>query len=114
MAFKDGLKKEIFYLLVVKNKPLEKLWTDMSNMKKLVFIMKDGSYQIKNSKQDNYQDKIDEGNNDPNVKVILTAGNSFDGYQQLYDKVKQASISDVLKNHKKYWKYKMDNKLFSC
>ena len=30
-----------------KNKALEKLWTDMSHMKKYVFIMKDGSYQIK-------------------------------------------------------------------
>ena len=96
----------------------------MSNMKKLVFIMKDGSHQIKTSKQDrpggillagrHYQDKIDEGNNDPNVKVILTAGNSFDGYQQLYDKVKQSSVSDVLKNYKKYWKYKMDDKLYTC
>jgi len=95
-----------------KNKPLEKLWTDMSNMKKLVFIMKDGSHQIKTSKQD--EDQIDKGNNDPNVKVILTAGNSFDGYQQLYDRVKQSSVSDVLKNYKKYWKYKMDDKLYTC
>ena len=30
-----------------KNKALEKLWTDMSNMKKYVYIMKVGSYKIK-------------------------------------------------------------------
>ena len=97
-----------------KNKSLEKLWTDMSNMKKLVFIMKDGSHQIKSIQKDKYQDHIDKGNNDPNVKAILTAGNSFDGYQQLYDKVKQSSIPGVLKNYKKYWKYKMDDKLYTC
>ena len=97
-----------------KNKPLEKLWADMSNMKKLVFIMKDGSYQIKNIQRNQYQDQIDKGNNDSNVKVILTAGNSFDGYQQLYDRVKQSSIPSVLKDYKKYWKYKMDDKLYTC
>ena len=120
MGFDAFIYKELYFeegkpqTKYIWNKPLEKLWTDMSNMKKLVFIMKDGSHQIKTSKQDNYQDKIDEGNNDPNVKVILTAGNSFDGYQQLYDKVKQASISSVLKDYNKYWKYKMDDKLFTC
>ena len=97
-----------------KNKPLEKLWTDMSNMKKLVFVFKDGSYRIHKIKRDDYEEKIEAGNNDPNVKAILTAGNSFDGYQQLYDRVKQSSVSDVLKNYKKYWKYKMDNKLLTC
>ena len=75
----------------------------------------DGSYyRIHKIKRNNYQDKIDEGNNTTSVKAILTAGNSFDGYQQLYDKVKQSSIPDVLKNYKKYWKYKMDNKLYTC
>ena len=63
------------------------------------------SNQIKNIQRNQYQDKIDEGNNDPNVKVILTAGNSFDGYQQLYDRVKHSSIPDVLKNYKKYLLY---------
>lgn len=102
-----------------KNKPLEKLWTDMSNMKKLVFIMRykqlDASYyRIHKIKRDDYEKKIEEGNNDPNVKAILTAGNSFDGYQQLYDRVKQSSVDQVLKDYKKYWKYKMDGKLLTC
>ena len=102
-----------------KNKELEKLWTDMSNMTKLVFIMKtqqlDGSYyKIHKIKRTNYQDKIDEGNNTSSVKAILTAGNSFDGYQQLYDKVKDKSVRDVLKYYKKYWKYNLGDKLFTC
>ena len=97
-----------------KNKPLEKLWTDMSNMKKLVFVFKDGSYKIHKIKRDDYEKKIEEGNNDPNVKAILTAGNSFDGYQQLYDRVKQSSVDQVLKDYKKYWKYKMGGKLLTC
>jgi len=102
-----------------KNKPLEKLWTDMSNMGTLVFILKKGKHKIQHvhffpEGGEAYEKKIEEGNNDPNVKAILTAGNSFDGYQQLYDRVKQSSVDQVLKDYKKYWKYKMDNKLLTC
>ena len=102
-----------------KNKPLEKLWTDMSNMGTLVFILKKGKHKIQQvhffpEGGEAYEEKIEEGNNDPNVKAILTAGNSFDGYQQLYDRVKQSSVDQVLKDYKKYWKYKMDGKLLTC
>jgi len=102
-----------------KNKPLEKLWTDMSNMKKLVFIMKykqlDGSYyKIHKIKPSEYQDRIDKAVEDDSVKVILTAGNSFDGYQQLYDDVGKSSVEQVLKNYKKYWRFRMDDKLYTC
>jgi hypothetical protein len=85
----------------------------MSNMRKLVFIMKDG-YQIKSIKPSDYQDIIDKANEDDSVKVILTAGNSYDGYQQLYDDAGISSVSNVLKNYKNFWKHKMDNKLYTC
>ena len=109
-----------------KNKPLEKLWTDMSNMKKYIFIMKDGSYQIKSLKP-SYKGQrgsefhrkyclpmIEEANNDDSVKMILTAGNSFDGYRQLYEMVGNSSVDQVLKDYKKYWKYQIDRKLYTC
>lgn len=109
-----------------KNKPLEKLWTDMSNMKKYVYIMKDGSYQIK-SVEPSYKGQrgsefhrkyclpmIEKANNDDSVKAILTAGNSFDGYRQLYDNVGNSSVDIVLKDYKKYWKYQIDDKLYTC
>jgi len=95
-------------------------------MRKLVFIMKDGSHQIKSIApsykgqrgvefaRNQYQDMIDVANKDDSVKVVLTAGNSFDGYQQLYDDVGKSSVDSVLKNYKKYWKYKMDDKLYTC
>jgi len=108
------------------NKALEKLWTDMSNMKKYVFIMKDGSYQIK-SVEPSYKGQrgsdfhrkyclpmIEEANNDDSVKAILTAGNSYDGYKQLYDDVGNSSVDSVLKDYKKYWKYQIDRKLYTC
>lgn len=109
-----------------KNKALEKLWTDMSNMKKYIFIMKDGSYQIKSLKP-SYKGQrgsdfhrkyclpmIEKANNDDSVKMILTAGNSFDGYEQLYDDVGNSSVNQVLKDYKKYWKYQIDRKLYTC
>ena len=112
-----------------KNKALEKLWTDMSNMKKYVYIMKDGSYQIK-SVEPSYKGQrgsdfhhkyclpmIEKANNDDSVKAILTAGNSFDGYEQLYDDVGRGgspSVDQVLKDYKKYWKYQIDGKLYTC
>ena len=112
-----------------KNKPLEKLWTDMSNMKKYVFIMKDGSYQIKplmpsykGQRGSDFHRKyclpmIEKANNDDSVKAILTAGNSYDGYEQLYDDVGNEgspSVDSVLKDYKKYWKYQIDKKLYTC
>ena len=109
-----------------KNKPLEKLWTDMSNMKKYVYIMKDGSYKIK-SVEPSYKGQrgsefhrkyclpmIEKANNDDSVKMILTAGNSYDGYRQLYDDVGNSSVDSVLKDYKKYWKYQIDKKLYTC
>ena len=109
-----------------KNNALEKLWTDMSNMKKYVYIMKDGSYQIK-SVEPSYKGQrgsefhrkyclpmIEKANNDDSVKAILTAGNSYDGYRQLYDDVGNSSIDSVLKDYKKYWKYQIDRKLYTC
>ena len=109
-----------------KNKALEKLWTDMSNMKKYVFIMKDGSYQIKSialsykgQRGSDFHRKyclpmIEKANADDSVKMILTAGNSFDGYEQLYDDVGNSSVDQVLKDYKKYWKYQINNKLYTC
>ena len=109
-----------------KNKALEKLWTDMSNMKKYIYIMKDGSYQIK-SIVPSYKGQrgsqfmkryclpmIEKANNDNSVKMILTAGNSYDGYEQLYEMVGNSSVDKVLKNYKKYWKYQIDDKLYTC
>lgn len=109
-----------------KNKALEKLWTDMSNMKKYVYIMKDDSYQIK-SVEPSYKGQrgsdfhlkyclpmIEKANNDDSVKAILTAGNSYDGYRQLYDDVGNSSVDKVLKDYKKYWKYQIDKKLYTC
>jgi hypothetical protein len=112
-----------------KNKPLEKLWTDMSNMKKYVYIMKDGSYKIK-SVEPSYKGQrgsefhrkyclpmIEKANNDDSVKMILTAGNSYDGYRQLYENaiaVGNFSVDSVLKDYKKYWKYQIDKKLYTC
>ena len=109
-----------------KNKALEKLWTDMSNMKKYVFIMKDGSYQIK-SVEPSYKGQrgsrfmeryclpmIEKANDDDSVKMILSAGNSYDGYERLYDDVGNSSVDQVLKDYKKYWKYQIDGKLYTC
>ena len=109
-----------------KNNALEKLWTDMSNMKKYVFIMKDGSYQIK-SLMPSYKGQrgsdfhlkyclpmIEKANADDSVKMILSAGNSYDGYRQLYEKVGSSSVDSVLKDYKKYWKYQIDGKLYTC
>jgi len=109
-----------------KNKALEKLWTDMSNMKKYVYIMKDGSYQIKSiapsykgQRGSQFMEKyclpmIEKANNDDSVKMILSAGNSYDGYERLYDDVGDSSVDQVLKNYKKYWKYQIDRKLYTC
>ena len=40
---------------------------------------------------------IEKANNDDSVKAILTAGNSFDGYRQLYDDVGNFLCGQCLK-----------------
>lgn len=82
------------------NKELESLWKDMSNANKLILILKDKSYKIIKIKRSNYDLEIEKYNNDPNIKNILTAGNSYDGYIQLYSKAQNKSIDEVLKNYK--------------
>ena len=57
---------------------------------------------------------IEKANNDDSVKAILTAGNSYDGYEQLYEMVGNSSVDKVLKDYKKYWKYQIDRKLYTC
>ena len=37
-----------------------------------------------------------------------------DGYRQLYDDVGNSSVDSVLKDYKKYWKYRIDRKLYTC
>lgn len=96
------------------NKELESLWKDMSNANKLILILKDKSYKIIKIKRSNYDLEIEKYNNDPNIKNILTAGNSYDGYIQLYSKAQNKSIDEVLKNYKKYWNHKMSGKLLIC
>ena len=81
---------------------------DSLKLLKLILIMKDKSYQIIKIKRSTYETEIEKYNNDPSVKNILTAGNSYDGYIQLYAK----AVDEVLKNYKKYWKHPMDGKLF--
>ena len=96
------------------NKELESLWKDLSNTKKLVFIMKDKSYKIMKTSRSKYESLIEKGNNDPDVVAILTAGLSYDGYIELYSKAQNKSVDEVLKNYKKYWKHKMGGKLLIC
>ena len=54
---------------------------------------------------------IEKANNDDSVKAILTAGNSYDGYEQLYEMVGNSSVDKVLKDYKKYYDYIVHQKV---
>ena len=86
-----------------KNKPLEKMWKSLADGKSLIFIYKNNTYKIKKTKISHDDNVIELGNNDDNVKAILSAGNSYDGYRDLYSKAGNKTVKEVLKNYKKYF-----------
>ena len=96
-----------------KNKSLEKMWKSLSDGKSVIFIYNDGTHKV--IKTDGFGLKpydnhiIQKGNKDKDVKAILTAGNSWDSYRELYSKAKNQSVKDVLKNYKKYFPYSFPN-----
>ena len=92
-----------------KNKPLEKMWKSLSDGKSVIFIYKNGTHKIIKTKTPHEDSIIQKGNEDNDVKAILTAGNSWDSYRELYSKAKNQSVNHVLKNYKKYFPYSFPN-----
>tara|TARA_Y100000389_G_scaffold195835_1_gene227839 strand:+ start:573 stop:1472 length:900 start_codon:yes stop_codon:yes gene_type:complete len=92
-----------------KNKQLEKMWKSLSDGKSVIFIYNDGTHKVIKTEKPHDNHIIQKGNEDKNVKAILTAGNSWDSYRELYSKAKNKSVKDVLKNYKKYFPYSFPN-----
>ena len=92
-----------------KNKSLEKMWKSLSDGKSVIFIYNDGTHKVIKTVKPHDNHIIQKGNEDKNVKAILTAGNSWDSYRELYSKAKNKSVKDVLKNYKKYFPYSFPN-----
>lgn len=88
-----------------KNKPLEKMWKSLSDGKSVIFIYKNGTHKVIKTKTPHEDSIIQKGNEDKDVKAILTAGNSWDSYRELYSKAKQKSVNEVVKHYKTYFPY---------
>ena len=90
-----------------KNKPLEKFWQKLSNGKIVVLIYKDGKNKI--VKLEKATEKIKkqyvEWDENSEIIAILSSPMSTDAYTvSLYPKAKKASVKEVIKNYKKYFK----------
>ena len=88
-----------------KNKPLEKMWKSLSDGKSVIFIYKNGTHKVIKTKTPHEDSIIQKGNEDKDVIAILTAGNSWDSYRELYSKAKQKSVNEVVKHYKTYFPY---------
>ena len=83
-----------------KNKPLEKLWEGLAEGEKAILVYKSNHYKhVKLSRTKS----LEEFAANPNVKAVLTAGRSFDGYERLYAKALNKTVRHVIQNYKKYF-----------
>lgn len=91
-----------------KNKKLEKWWESLASGKKAVVIYKDGTHkhvQLPNRTTQKYDIMFNEFDADPNVESVLSSNLSQDAYElYLYPRAKDASVEDVIKHYKKYFK----------
>ena len=78
---------------------------DIGNTITKICIIEDNTYKIKKTRVPHDDNIIELGNNDDNVKAILSASNSYDGYRNLYSKAGNKTVKEVLKNYKKYFLY---------
>ena len=53
---------------------------------------------------------IDESQEDPLVRAVLTSASSYDCFERLEKKARGKSVQQVLDNWKKYWTDKIDAK----
>lgn len=91
-----------------KNPELEKFWSELASLKKVVLIFKDGtnkSVVLPNFQTKKYDTMIEKFEEDINIIAILSSNLSQDAYEQyLYPKAKDKSVKYVIKNYKKYFK----------
>lgn len=87
-----------------KNKKLEDFWRKLASGKEVVIV-------YTNDKKETYtmpktrkaaSNKLKEFDNDTNIKAIITAAMSSDGYERLYKKASNKTPQDIINNYKKY------------
>ena len=87
-----------------KNKKLEQFWGKLASGEELILVYTNGKTEkIIMPKTINAKiKKIEEFENDNNIKAIITSARSSDTYESLYKKVKNMTPDGVIKNYKKY------------
>ena len=66
------------------NDELYKMWSELSDGKNVIFVLRDKTYKKKRTKTPHDKKVINKGIEDNNVEAILTAGNSYDSYRELF------------------------------
>ena len=93
------------------NKRLYKFWVGLADTKQSVFIFKDKSHKIFRT---NIKKEQEDAATDDNVVAILDSGPSFDAYRELYRKVGNKSVEEVIQNYKKYFNEGASGKRLFC
>jgi len=87
-----------------KNKKLEEFWGKLASGKELVLVYKNDekeTYTMPKTRKA-ASNKLKELDNDTNIKAILMAAQSTDGYERLYKKAKDKTPQEIIQNYKKY------------
>lgn len=88
-----------------KNRKLEEFWRKLSSGKEVVLVYKNDKTEIYTMPKTRTaaSKKLKELSGDTNIKAILMAAISSDGYERLYKKAKDKTPQDIIKNYKKYF-----------
>lgn len=99
---------------------LEKLWGTLAEGGAVILVYKDGTRKMIESslrtplgRRNATFKVIDDAQEDSQVRAILSAARSYDGFERLERKAKGKSVEEVLDNWQKYWTSKIDSKLRS-
>ena len=91
-----------------KNPKLEKFWGELASEKKVILIYKNGTHKYMNMPKrftTKHETMMKSFYEDSDIVAVLSSTPSQDAYEvYLYPKAKDASVENVIKNYKKYFK----------
>jgi hypothetical protein len=98
---------------------LQNLWAALAEGEATILVYKDGnrktitSLKTPQARRNATSKAIDDAQEDPRVRAILSSCRSYDCFERLEKKAKGKSVEQVLDHWQKYWSLKVDRKMRS-
>ncbi len=96
------------------------MYSDLAEFSAVIFVYKDGSRKIlapmlktRRAQRNAVSKAIDQAQDDPRVRAILSSAMSYDVFERLEKKAKGKTVNEVLDNWRKYWTSPLEGKLYA-